>query len=182
MKNKILISILLTLISLPAISFASINCSPCTVSMCTCQITECSKGVWNIFKISDCSSIPTYRGTFINGVKMWFPAAAATYYANVLCDDGVTRSSCTPIPVSPSEGPTETTTTTTETTTETETGTETTTETTTTTTETTPTPAGGFNWFLIIIIVVIVIAIFFLLKRKKTKKSPYETLYKKWSR
>lgn len=199
MKDKILILILLTLISLPTISFAGIVCTTCTVSSCTCQISECPKGVWNVFKSSDCSNVPAYRGIFSNGMKMWFPAESATYYATVLCDDGTTRSNCIPIPVAPSGGPTTTTTTTTETTTVPETicgngeceegeteysCPEDCAQTTTTTTEiTTPPTGGGFNWLWIIVIIIIVIALFFLLRmRKKPAKSPYEVLYRKWSR
>jgi len=180
-KNLLAIFVALSIVLIPSAALAIVTCNPCQVNGCVCQITECSKGIFNVFTISDCSGVPYVRDTFSSGVKTWYPQNAIEYYIYILCDDG-NRSLCTPQRALPSGIVTTTTTTTSRTATTTRfTETTTTEETATYTTETKPS-GGGFNfWWIIFIFIIIGIAFYFLKMRKK-KVVSYEEVYKKWSR
>jgi len=153
---------------LPPLTSATISCSgTCFVSDCTCIITDCSNGIFDVYTSSSCSGIPTYEFSFGARSFGWYPPTAGTYYAQVVCDDGTTRSSCAAISVKSAE---ETITTTSE----------------TTTTTTTTSGGGGDNTWLIILAVLIIIGIVaFLIYRfffsgKKGARKTYEELYRKW--
>lgn len=180
-KNIFLIFVALAVILLPSAVSALVTCNPCEIDGCVCQITECSKGIFNVFTISDCSGVPYVRDTFSGGIKTWYPQNAIDHYILVLCDDG-SRSACVQQRVSPIVVAPTTTTTTKEKTTTTTEFTETTTEETgaTYTTEEKPS-GGGFNFLWIILIFIIVGVVFFFLRMRK-KGMSYEEVYKKWSR
>jgi len=189
MLNKSILAILtvLSFILLPYAVFAIVTCSPCLIDGCVCQTTECSKGIFNVFTISDCSGVPYVRDTFTNGVKTWYPQNAIDYYILILCDDGTTMSACTPqtalLKGQPTITTSITTTTTPRTTTTTFTGTETATEETEATYTTEEQPSGGgFNFLWILLIFIIIGVGFYFLKMRKKQKLSYEQVYKKWSR
>jgi len=173
MKEKIIFAIVLVLI-LYAIfpsAFALVSCQNCYVNSpngCTCSISECASGYVDIYQTATCAGQPGYEFSFSNGIFPWFPNSSATYYMMALCDDGLTKSTCSLVSVSAFQITTATTQTQTQQTTQTQT-----------------TSGGSSNAIFYAIVVVIIAVVAFVAYRLLGKKKPkidYESLYRKWGR
>jgi len=92
-----------------AITSASITCSSCAVNNCDCTISDCSNGKFRVYSNQDCAAPFTFDLSFSSGKVNWKPEATGTYYAQAMCDDGITITTCTQLTVS-SGSPTTTTT------------------------------------------------------------------------
>jgi len=176
MKEKIIVAITISLLVFPTV-FANVTYqNTCAIGNCPLAVSDCSSGLIDLFVKPDCSGNPSYEYTFSNGVLPWPPTIAQTLYAYALCDDGKTRSACSPITVSPLASNITSSTTTT------------TTIQTQPSASSTPTQTISDNsnivFYVLIIVVIVVVAfiIYRLLFSKKKPKIDYETLYKKWGR
>lgn len=151
---------------------AVVTCPACNVNSCQCSISDCGSGSIDIYSTQTCQGNPLFEYTFTGGNFPWFPTNAGSYYMTAFCDDGRTKSICSPVVASSG----------TNTGTQTSSGTSSFTE----TISTTQTSGGGSNTLLYVLVVVIIAVIAFiayrLFFRKKKAKVDYESLYRKWGR
>lgn len=170
MKEKIIFAFAVSMLIFPTV-MAAVSCPSCIIGGCSCSISDCAIGTIDIYSSSTCQGNPLFEYSFTGGSFPWFPSDSGTYYMQVLCDDGRTKSICSQVPVMSTSITTGSTS-----------------EIQTTPQSSTPTQTSGgssniiFYVLIIIIIVVIAFIVYRLFSKKKAKKINYESLYRKWGR
>ncbi len=148
---------------------ATVSCPSCIIGGCSCSISDCASGTIDIYSSSTCQGNSLFEYTFTGGSFPWFPSNIGTYYMTAFCDDGRTKSVCSPVSVV-----------------STSVSTQSTSEIQSLTTTQTQTSSGTSNTILYVLVIVIIAVIAFIAYRlffkKKGKKVDYESLYRKWGK
>jgi hypothetical protein len=169
MKEKTIFAFAVSILIFPTV-MAAVTCPACSVSNCQCSISDCGSGIIDIYSSATCQNNPLFEYTFTGGNFPWFPATSGSYYMTAFCDDGRTKSICSPVIVGTSTSSQNS---------ETQSSTETFT--------TTQTSGGGSNTILYVLVIVIIVVIAFIayrlfFQKNKKKRVDYESLYRKWGR